>query len=1115
MPALATTPPAHEADWEALALEYLAEPLGWLPLPGSAIAPGATSGAGHPSYAALGEQPQRESWADLAIPSRLRAAVRRLNPEVPREFQEQAIAQILRPTSQDAITENKRGHDLLTAGFRITFIEDGREQTPTVRLVSHREEDNEWLAVNQVTVTDGEVERRFDVVLYLNGLPVVILELKNAGSPHADVASAHAQVTTYVRELPMAFRFCVLTVISDGVVAKYGTPFTSLNHYAPWNVDDDGRVVGPDGRPEGDHLRLVGEDGLVGATGQMTPLEVLLSGLFNPERFLQLLRGFVAFDADDAGLHKRVAKPHQYFAVTKAVGRTVQAVAGDGRAGVVWHTQGSGKSMEMELYAAAIARHPQLLNPTIVVVTDRTDLDTQLYETFARSQLLAEAPHKVERRAELRDELASRTTGGIYFTTLQKFGLTAAEKKSGARHPVLSTRNNIVLIVDEAHRSHYDNLDGYAWHLKNALPNATLIAFTGTPIAQGERDTRRVFGDIIDTYDLTRAVADGATVPVYFEPRLVKVTFADDVDADTIDAAADEATVGLDDVERERIERSVAVVNAVYGAPARLTALAEDLVAHWERRRDDMHELVAPLHPAVSTGDTTTPAPGKALVVCGTREICARLYEQIVRLRPRWHSDDLHAGRIKVLYSGTAADQPPIADHVRRDSENAVVVQRLKDPGDELEIVLVKDMLLTGYDSPSLHTLYLDRPLRGALLMQTLARVNRTFRGKNSGLMVGYAPLAENLRAALAEYTDQDRAEQPVGRDVAEVAAAVRDVVDQLRTLLAPTAWRDRLNGAAPPRAWIDAVWHVVGWLRSPQTPGNARAADGRPSGGPYDGETLADSFRRRAQALVRAWAVAGHQETLADLAQEVRFYEEVRVWMGKLDAQERQSRGEAVPEEVQRLLAALADASVDARDVVDVYAAAGLERPRLDQLDREFLAQAQATPHPQLAIEALRALITQESGRLTRGNLTRQQVFSQRLEAIMTRYTNANLTSAEVIAALVEMGADLAAEALRGQQFDPPLGHDELAFYDAVSQNDSAVLLQGEDKLAEIARELVAVMRRDIKTDWRVRDDVRAKLRSSIKRLLIKHRYPPDKQPEAIRLVIAQMEAIAPRVAA
>lgn len=470
------------------------------------------------------------------------------------------------------------------------------------------------------------------------------------------------------------------------------------------------------------------------------------------ERFGQLVRNFIAFHVHDNEMQKRIAKPHQYFAVTKAVGSTIDAVTSNGKAGVVWHTQGAGKSMEMELYAHLVHTRSELLNPTIVVVTDRTELDGQLFDTFRASRLLPEEPVKITSRAELRSALSARDTGGILFTTLQKFGRTQAERDSGADHPLLSDRRNIIVVVDEAHRSHYDDLDGYARHLKDPLPKATLIAFTGTPISFSDRNTRETFGDYIDIYDLTRAVEDGATVPVHFEPRLIQVSRADGVSEEQIDDSADELTAGLDDVERERIEASVAIINAIYGAPARIEALATDLVAHWEQRRAVMSPFIG--------------GPGKALVVGATRQICADLYAAIVALRPEWHADGIDAGRIKVVYSGTPSDPAPIAQHVRRESQNKAIKQRLREVDDELEIVIVKDMMLTGYDSPPLHTLCLDRPLKGALLMQTLARVNRTYRGKQDGLLVAYAPLAENLDKALAEYTDADQQAKPVGRDI-------------------------------------------------------------------------------------------------------------------------------------------------------------------------------------------------------------------------------------------------------------------------------------------------------------------------------------------------------------
>jgi type I restriction enzyme R subunit len=1050
-----------EADWEDIALERLVEH-GWETLHGHEIAPGTEGG--------------RSSWDDVVLRGRLLAAMRQLNPLVPGQYLEQALSEIVAPTSQDAIAENHRLHQILVHGYRgISYIDsDGIEQNPTIRLVSHLIEENGFLAVNQVTIRSKEVERRFDVVLYLNGMPVVVVELKKAGAEHADLASAHAQLATYLGEFPMAFRCCVLSIISDGITARYGTPFTPLNHYSPWNVDDDGRPVKP-----GTELA---------DTSLGVELEYLIDGVCNPERFLQLQRNFVAFDAGADGYGKRIAKPHQYFAVTKAVGSTVAAAESNGKAGVVWHTQGSGKSMEMELYAHLVALQPRLKNPTLVVVTDRTELDSQLFGTFNRSRLLAESPVTINTRAQLRDELTNRTTGGIYFTTLQKFGLTASEHQAGLDHPLLSSRRNIIVIVDEAHRSHYDDLDGYARHIRDALPNAAFIAFTGTPISFADRNTQDVFGKVIDTYDLTRAVKDGATVPVHFEPRLVAVKLAGSVTEEQLDEAADEATLGLDDVERERIEKSVAVINAVYGAPARLSALAADIVEHWERRSTAMRPFIS--------------SPGRAFIVGATREICANLYEAIVALRPEWADDAVDKGVIKVVYSGSAADSGPVAKHVRSGALNKVIQNRIRDEAeDPLQIVIVKDMMLTGFDATPLHTLYLDRPLKGALLMQTLARVNRTFRGKADGLLVAYAPLVDNLNQALAEYTETDRDEKPVGRNVDEAALLARSLIETLDEICSGYPWRQKLLGDA--KSWIKAAVGLTNHLRSPSTPGN-QVADG--------GETLGQRFRKLANQLARAWALAAGRETLADLRPTVKFYEEVRVWMGKFDAQERQASGEPVPEEIQRLLSGLFASSTATGEIVDIYEAAGLPKPSLSDLGPQFKLQAQKAENPHLAIEALRDLLTEKSATVTRHNLVRQRAFSERIKELMNKYTNQQLTSAEVIAELIEMAKEVAAEGNRGKHFTPPLSDDELAFYDAVTTNKSAVAVQGEDVLAQIARELVDVMRRDIKTDWMVRDDVRAKLRSSIKRLLVKYKYPPDKQPEAIRTVIEQMEAMAPR---
>lgn len=1060
MPALIS-----EADWEQLALDELGE-LGWEHSHGVDVAPG--SG-------------ERTAWSDIVLRGSLDQALKNLNPGVPAEYLDQAASEVLAPQSQDAITENRRLHDVLVNGYRgITYVDhEGREQNPVIRFLSADVERNSYRAVNQVTIRRGQIERRFDIVCYVNGLPLVIIELKQAGSAHATSELAFDQLRTYVEELPTAFGLCAFVVVSDGVTARYGTPFTPWNHFAPWNVDDSGRPVGPDA------LDADGES--------TTELEGTIRGLFNDERFGQILREYIAFDEDATGLTKRIAKPHQYFAVSKAVGRTIDAVESDGRIGVVWHTQGSGKSMEMELYTARIMRHPRLANPTIVVITDRTELDTQLFDSFQRSQLLPETPQQITSREQLRDQLSSRRGGGIYFTTLQKFGLTAAERDAGLRHPELSSRRNIIVIADEAHRSHYDDLDGYARHLHDALPHASHIAFTGTPIREAERDTRRVFGDDIDVYDLRRAVDDGATVPVYFEPRLIALARLDTVPDEQIDETADELTQGLDEADRQRLQQNVAVLEALYGSPERLRTLAEDFVAHWERRREAMRPMIE--------------VPGKAMIVTATRSIAARLYAEIIALRPDWHDDADDKGRIKVVYSADPSDGPEIRAHMRRPSAQKAVKNRMKDPDDDLEIVIVKDMMLTGFDAPALHTLYLDRGIKGALLMQTLARVNRTYRGKDAGLLVAYAPLIDNLHAALAEFTQTPDASDPdVGRhDVDEAAAIFLDLLGSIRPLIT-VDWKQIMR-EDPKRGLVKAVTAATNALRSPRTEGNTDPED--PSVRP-----LADAFRRDAGRLQRAWALSqGHEDVQAHLP-EVRFYQEVRTWMAKLDARDRIARGEPVPDEIRRLLGDLVVSSAESSGVVDIYEEAGIGLQRLDALTPQWIEQAKKPSASQIAIEELRNSILEETAKVTHGNEVRARLFSERINELMLKYTNKQLTAAEIIAELVEMAKDVQKEAKRGEKFSPPLGYDELTFFDVVAENPSAVDLMGDDVLAQIARDLVATMRRDIRTDWTVRDDVKAKLRASIRRLLRKYKYPPDRQPAAIAKVMETMENMAPRYA-
>lgn len=1051
-----------EADWEAIALEELGT-IGWEPGDGKDFAPGSE---------------QRRDWADLVLMKDLRAAIERLNPELPPAAVADAVRAAVDVASGEAFAENRAAHERLVDGIRSVSYTDGygAEHAPTIRLADlHDPLGNTYRAISQVIVVDGDRQRRFDIVLYLNGLPVAVIELKNATDENATLVGAHAQLQTYLYEFPLAFRHAVLCLISDGVTAKYGTPFTPYEHFAPWNIDEEGQRIDTTA-PEYDGPEA---------------LAVALNGVFQQRRFLELTAGFVNFTSKT----KRIAKPHQHFAVTKAVEEIVRAAQGDGKAGVVWHTQGSGKSEEMVCTTALTARHPLLKNPTIVVITDRNDLDDQLFDTFADSErLLGQAPEQAATRADLRDKLSTRNAGGIVFTTLQKFGLTADEKAAGRSHPLLSDRRNIVVIVDEAHRSHYDNLDGYARHLRDALPNATFIAFTGTPISEADRDTRDVFGKYIDTYDLKRAVDDEATVRVYHEPRIIPVSFPPDVDPADLDEKADTASAGLDDAERRRAAEFAAKMNIIYGAPDRVQTLAEDLVAHWEARR----ELVSP----------QLGGPGKAMLVCATREICVSVFDAIKKLRPDWADQAVDKGKMKIVFSTLPTDGAIFHPHLLRTSQRKTVQARAKDPDDELELLIVHSMLLTGYDAPPIHTIYMDRPMRGANLMQALARVNRRFRNKKDGLLVGYAPLTENLRKALTEYSSADQDDQTLGREIDRAISEVYNEVAVLNAMLAPVKWEKLLADLSNNKRWIQAVHQAANFLRNPLTPGNKVEGDAKP---------LHKRFRESSSRLEQFHAICANSRDFRDraddfdrLRRDIQFFTAVRIMMVKLDAAAREAEGLPRTAEVQWYLAQLAAEAVDAAEITDIYAEAGLGRLDITDLNEAAVQRLENSETPHLAAEALRRLIQQKMREVTKHNVVRQESFSARLEALMTRYMKQQLTSAQLIAELVAMAKEVSAEARRGEHFDPPLTVPELAFYDAVAQHDLAKAVMGDDELAKIAREIVATIRAKITVDWYSREPVRAKLRNFIRRVLVKYDYPPDHERAAVDLVLRQLETFA-----
>jgi len=730
-----------ESAVEEVCLDYFAS-LGWSVLYGPEIAPGEP-------------KTERDSYRDVLLDSRLRLAVERLNSHLSPTEVSDVVATFRRPESVDLKAENWRTYAMLTRGVPVERrLADGSVRSDLARLVDFDDPaGNDFVVVNQFSVEGDNHTRRPDVVVFVNGIPLGLIELKVPGQERATMRGAFDQLRTYAAQIPALLTFNACCVISTGTQARIGPLPEHSEHFAPWKTIDGTRLA-PTGSPE---------------------LEVLVRGVFEPARFLDLVRSFVSFSDERAGLVKRLAKYHQFHAVNKAVAATVEAIGrGDGRAGVVWHTQGSGKSLEMLFCVTKLMGHPAMENPTVVVITDRNDLDDQLFdEVFAPARTLPETPVQAESREHLRQLLAERASGGIIFSTMQKFGRSKPERDANHNFPLLSQRSNIVVIADEAHRTQYDLIDGLARNLRDALPKAAFMGFTGTPIEAADKDTRAIFGEYIDVYDLTQAVEDEATVKVYYEARLAKVELPDDV-REGLDATFEEATEAVEGEVRDRLKSRWARVEAIVGADKRVAQVAADIVSHWEARQ--------------------TATVGKGLIVCMSRRICIALYDEIVRLRPEWHSPDDAAGKIKVVITGSASDGPEFNAHVRNKDRLRDLKERAKDPDDPLELVIVRDMWLTGFDSPSLHTMYVDKPMKGAALMQAIARVNRTFRDKPGGLVVDYIGIAESLRAALADYTARDREREEVGAPVAEAFAVLVEAHEVCCELLYGCPWREALD---------------------------------------------------------------------------------------------------------------------------------------------------------------------------------------------------------------------------------------------------------------------------------------------------------------------------------
>ncbi|EXJ13936.1 type I restriction endonuclease subunit R [Imhoffiella purpurea] len=1063
-----------EAEIEAMLLEQLAG-LGYDSTTDAVIGPD-------------GSASEREAFSEVLLLGRLEAAIARLNPDIPEEARADALKQVVATASPSLIEENRRLHRLMVEGVPVEFYtQDGSLRGDSVRLIDFADPDaNDWLAVGQLTVVENGIKRRPDVVLFLNGLPVAVFELKNPGGEQATLTGAFNQLQTYKAQIPSLFRTNAALVISDGLNARIGSLTANAERFMPWRTVD-GRTIEPKGRAE---------------------QAVLVEGVFERARFLALLRDFTVFGNGGNGIFKILAGYHQFHAVRRAMLSTLRAIAareggateaadalredpedyglpsvrdyrlGDRRIGVIWHTQGSGKSLLMAFYAGQLVRSPELANPTILVITDRNDLDDQLFGTFAMcADLIRQTPIQIEDREHLRTAL-DRASGGVIFTTMQKFAPPTGE----TAYPLLTDRRNVVVIADEAHRSQYGfkaKVDrktgeisyGFAKYLRDALPNASFIGFTGTPIDQADVNTRQVFGDYIDVYDISRAVEDGATVTIYYESRLARIELPENakptIDDEIADLTEDEA-----ESEQERIKRKWSTVEALVGAEQRLAMVAEDLVQHFEDR-------VAALD-------------GKAMVVCMSRRICVALYDAIVAQRPDWHSDEDGAGRIKVVMTGSAADpqawQPHIGTKTRRD----LLAKRAKDPSDPLQLVIVRDMWLTGFDAPSMHTMYVDKPMRGHGLMQAIARVNRVFRDKPAGLVVDYIGIAQNLKRALAEYSAADQGQ--TGIDEAEAVAVLQEKYEVVAAMFHGFDFQRGLMGSPQERLAIMA--EAIEWILQRQHEAAEREKT------PEDKKRAHRRFQDATLALSNAFALAGASDYAREIRDAVGFFQTIRAALVKTGVGAGKSSAER-----DAAIAQIIDRSLVSTEIVDILAAAGLNTPDISILSDDFLAELAQMEKKNLALEALRKLLNDEVRSRTKTNVVQGKQFSERLEDAIARYHTNAITTVEILQELIALAKDIRAARARGEA--EGLSEDEIAFYDALAENQSAVEVMGDDHLKVIAHELLTGLQGNVTVDWARRESARARMRVLVKRILRKYGYPPDLQDAAVQTVLAQAEAL------
>lgn len=1001
---------------------------------------------------------QERTYDEVVLKSRLGDAIAKLNPNVPYEAQEEALKKVLRTDSPNLYQNNYTFHKYLTDGVDVEYRKGDRIVGDKVWLIDYTQLDNnEFLVVNQFTIIENNTHKRPDIILFVNGLPLVVIELKNAVDENATIHSAFNQLQTYKQSISSLFIYNALLIVSDGWDALYGSLTAPKQFFVPWK-SIDGKVIADQDIPQ---------------------IEVMVKGMLNKKVLPDLIRHYILFHQNKEQLTKIVPRYHQYFAVNKAVETTKRATSenGDQRAGVIWHTQGSGKSLSMVFYAGKLVL--ALNNPTLIVLTDRNDLDDQLFDTFSLSQdLLRQTPVQAENRDDLKQKLSVRS-GGIVFTTIQKFLPEIQEKVDlgngttkniKGQFELLSERRNIVVIADEAHRSQYDFMDGFAKHMRDALPNASFIGFTGTPIENTDKNTQAVFGDYIDIYDIQQAVEDGATVRIFYENRLAKIDLLE-TEKPRVDAEFEELTEGEELTERQKLKSKWARLEAIVGNERRLTLIAQDIVQHFESRN-----LVL---------------DGKAMIVCMSRRICVDLYNEIKKIRPEWHHDEDTEGVIKVVMTGSSSDPLNFQPHLRNKAKRKSLGERLKDPKDPFKIAIVRDMWLTGFDAPSMHTLYIDKPMKGHNLMQAIARVNRVYKDKDGGLIVDYIGIANELKRALSLYTGSGGKGKPTldQDEAADVMMGKYEVVVRMfseqPTDSAVSKGFDyksffQLNPKEKLYFPIKAANYILGL------------------------ENGKERYVNAVTALSKSFAISVPHPYTIDIRDEVGLFQAIKTRIVKVT----QSGKGKTDEEIETAIKQILSDAVVAEEVIDIFDAAGIKKPDISILSDEFLAEVKGMTHKNLALELLKKLLNDEIKTRQKVNLVQSKKFSEMLEKAMKSYQNNLITSAQIIEEMIRLAKDIKEADRKGEELG--LDFREYAFYSALEVNDSSVAILGDDILRHIARELVDTVKKNTSIDWTVRENVQAKMRIAVKRILRKHGYPPDMELKATETVLEQAKLLA-----